>query len=156
HLAIQLEVGERAAIARLAFPDEGRLVAARSSYVSIEAVDAGVDRAADEPLGVRRLPVEDPIPGPRPFELRGKAGPERFGIPLRFGVQVLVVHDRARAEIRRRWKRPIFVKEIGDLMDRVSHGAKDSVPDASARPFWAESRTRFSRPASSNARGPWR
>ena len=128
HLAKQLEVGERAAIAGLAFPDEGRLVAARSSHVPIEAVDAGVERPADEPPGMRRLPVEDPIPGPRPLELRGKTSPEGFGIPLRFGVQALVAHDRARAEFRRRWKRPIFAKEIVDLMDRVSHEAKDSVP----------------------------
>ena len=31
---------------------------------------------ADEPLRVRRLPVEDSVPGARPFELAGELGPE--------------------------------------------------------------------------------
>ena len=57
-LAVEIEVGERAAVAGLAFPDERGLVAPRTANVTIDAVDARVDRAADEPLGVRRLPLE--------------------------------------------------------------------------------------------------
>ena len=42
-LAVQIEVGQRAAIAGLSFPDEGGLVAARGADVTIDAVDRHVD-----------------------------------------------------------------------------------------------------------------
>src|SRR5204862_529923 len=54
HLPVQIEIRERAAIARLAFPDERRLVPARAADVAIEAVDADVDLPADEADRVRR------------------------------------------------------------------------------------------------------
>src|SRR5206468_6519540 len=98
----QLEVRERTAIARLPFPDERGLVAARAADVAIETVDAGVQRAADEPFRVRRLPVEHAIPLARPFELAGEAGPERLGIALGLGVNRFVAHEGVRSERLRR------------------------------------------------------
>ena len=59
----EIEVRQRPAIAGLAFPDERRLVPARRPDVTIEAVDADVELAADEPLRVRRLPVEHLVHG---------------------------------------------------------------------------------------------
>ena len=74
-LPIQVEVGQRAPIARLAFPDDRRLVPPRPADVAVDAVDAGVERAADEPLRVRRLPVEHLRPRRRPLELRAQSPP---------------------------------------------------------------------------------
>jgi len=51
--------------------------------VAIDAVDAGVELAADEPFRVRRLPFEDARPRRDPFELAREAGPERFGVGIR-------------------------------------------------------------------------
>ena len=82
-LAIQIEVGQRAAVARLAFPDDRGLVPARPARVAIDAVDARVQRAADEPLRMRRLPVEHLRPRREPLQLRGESGPERLRIALR-------------------------------------------------------------------------
>ena len=76
---MQLAVGEGLPVARLALPDEGALVAAAAQGVAVDAVDAGVDLPADEPLGVGRAPVEHRVPRPAPFELLREAGPE----PLR-------------------------------------------------------------------------
>ena len=81
-LAQELLIGQGAGLPRLPFPDERRLVPPGTRDVPIEAVDRRVQLAADEPPGERRLPVEHPIPGTRPFELVGKAGPERFRIAL--------------------------------------------------------------------------
>jgi hypothetical protein len=63
HLAVQVPVGQRAAIAGLALPDDRRLVAARAGNVPIDAVHAGVELAAGEPLGVWGRPFEHLIPG---------------------------------------------------------------------------------------------
>src|ERR1700759_2108293 len=67
-LTVEIEVGQRPAIARLTFPDEGGFVAARTLQMTVETVGAGVDPAADKPLRMRRLPVEHTIPGTGPFE----------------------------------------------------------------------------------------
>ena len=69
-LAIELPVGDGAAIAGLAFPDDRGLVAPPAADVPVQAVDAGVQLAADEPLRVRRLPVEHL--GPRRASTRAR------------------------------------------------------------------------------------
>src|SRR6187200_625607 len=97
-LAIQVEVGQRAAVARLTFPDERRLVLARSAGMAIDAVDARVQLAADEPLGMRRLPVEHSRPRREPLQLRRESRPERLGIGVGAGVDALVAHVRLRAK----------------------------------------------------------
>jgi hypothetical protein len=51
-LPVQVEVGERPPVAGLAFPDDRGGVAARGAHVAIEAVDADVELAVDEPLRV--------------------------------------------------------------------------------------------------------
>src|SRR6185369_9821415 len=79
-LAIEVPVGQRAAIAGLSLPDERGLVPPRPANVAVDAVDAGVERAAGEPPGMRRLPLEHARPRRDPFQLAGEAGPERLGI----------------------------------------------------------------------------
>ena len=124
-LAVEIAVGQRAAVAWLAFPDDRRLVAARSANVPIDAVDAGVERAADEPLRVRRLPLEHARPRREPLELLGEAGPEGLRIALGAGVDVLVAHvacarnDADGANVRSSWSRSAisggaFGSAIGD------------------------------------------
>src|SRR5262249_54841557 len=61
-LTVELEIRQRAAIARLAFPDQRGLVAACRPDVPIDAIDARIETAADEPLGVWRIPVEHAAP----------------------------------------------------------------------------------------------
>ncbi len=74
-LPVEVEVGERPAVARLAFPDDRGLVAPRAAHVAIDAVDAGVERAAEKPLRVRRLPLEHLRPRREPLELRARTPP---------------------------------------------------------------------------------
>ena len=128
HLAIEFEVGQRAAIAGLAFPDEGGLVAPRTADMAVETVDARVDASADEPFRVRRLPVEHRIPRAGPFELRREPRPKAFRIALRLVVDPLVVDDRLRAECRRRRKRAVFAQQVAEFGGAlgVGHAAKNT------------------------------
>ena len=61
-LTIEIPVGQRPPIARLAFPDKCGFVAPSCADVPIEAVDADIELAAGEPLRVRRMPLEDRVP----------------------------------------------------------------------------------------------
>src|SRR5204863_3636996 len=87
-----------------------------------------VDATADEPFRVRRLPVEHLIPGTRPFELVRKARPERFRIARRVGVNLLVAHDRLRAEFGRRREGAIFTQQIRELgLFVIRHGVSPGI-----------------------------
>ncbi len=117
-LAIQIEVGQRPAIAGLPFPDECGLVAACAANVAIDAVDRHVDLAADEPLGVRRIaPVEHLRPLAAPLELGRKLCPERFWISFGLFVGGRVSDDRFGAEFSGWFENAILVKERGDFRD---------------------------------------
>ena len=110
--AVEIEVGQGAAIARLAFPDERGLVAARPLRWRSRQLTLALSVPADEPLRVRRLPVEDAVPGPRPFELAGKLRPERFRIAFGLGVDRLVADVGGRLEGGGRWKGAVFAEQI--------------------------------------------
>jgi hypothetical protein len=56
---MELLVGDRAHVTRLTFENECSLVFAVGAEVAIEAVFGNVQFSADEPLGVRRLPVQN-------------------------------------------------------------------------------------------------
>src|SRR5919112_2069372 len=53
----QVRVGQHPPVARLAFPDNCRLVAPRPGQVTVEAVRRSVELAVDEPASVWQLPV---------------------------------------------------------------------------------------------------
>ncbi len=92
HLVGQLGVGDGAGVTGLALPVVGDLVAPPGSHVAVEAVGGRVERAAHEPLGERKLPVEDGVPVGVPVEELGRlASPEALEI-----VVGLVVHRRVR------------------------------------------------------------
>ena len=83
----QLGVGDRAGVAGLALPVVGDLVAVAGLDVAVEAVVGDVERAADEPLGEGKLPLERGVEVLRPGQqLPGLAGPERLVV----GVGLLV------------------------------------------------------------------
>ncbi len=114
-LAEEIEVGQRAPVARLAFPHDGGLVAPRGARVAIDAVDARVDLAADEPPGVRRLPLEDAIPRPHPLQLGREPRPERFGVRVRRPVRVWIGDVRGAPPAVRRREAAILLKERVDF-----------------------------------------
>jgi hypothetical protein len=128
HLPIEVEIRERAAIARLTFPNERSLVPARSSNVPVDAIDARVDGPADEPLGVRRVPLENFGPFGKPLELGRKRCPEPLRILFRTLVDPRIVDVGVGAELGGRWKAAVFLKEVGNLCGwfLVSHGGFQS------------------------------
>ena len=75
HLALQVLIAEHAAVAGLALPDQRGLVLVRPLAMAVDAVVRGVELAADEPLGERRLPVEHLLPGLEPVEDLAPARP---------------------------------------------------------------------------------
>ena len=80
HLGQQLGVGDDPAVARLALPVEGHLVAPPGLDVAVEAVVGHVELAADEPLGEGQLPLADGVPLLRPVhERRPPGGPRSPG-----------------------------------------------------------------------------
>jgi hypothetical protein len=56
---VELFIGDRANIARLALEDERGFVFPRRSQMAIQAIFRDVQFAADKPFRVRRLPIED-------------------------------------------------------------------------------------------------
>ena len=114
-LAVQLAVGVAADVARLAFPDDGRLVAARGE-MAVETVVRRVEAPADEPLRVRRVPVEDLRPFRLPVQLLGPPGPEAFPVALRLGPDGRVVRVRSLAELLGRRKLARLLQQCVDLV----------------------------------------
>ena len=79
HFAMELLVGDDAPLARLAFPDDRRLVLPRGAEMPVEAVLRDIELAAGEPLREGHLPVEHLRPLLRPGEFRRLARPEFLG-----------------------------------------------------------------------------
>ena len=111
HLAIHVPVRQHARVARLAFPDERRLVAARALDVPIEAVVGDVELAADEPLRVGQLPLLRLLPGLHPPQLFGLLLPEAQRIGLGLLVDRRALDAGRPGELLRRWELPSFLQE---------------------------------------------
>src|SRR5262249_46884603 len=73
---VEIPIGERAALAELAFPDRRGFVAPSARDVPVHAVDRNIELSADEPLRVGRLPFADRLPLLEPFELARLRLPE--------------------------------------------------------------------------------
>ena len=122
-LGEQVGVGDRAGVARLTLEVDGDLVAAAGGDVAIEAVVGDVELAADEPLGVRQVPLADGVPLGVPVEqLARLLGPEPLVVLGR-----LVVHPRARDEgvaLGRLGRRegPVLGGQGRDAGGRIGHG----------------------------------
>src|SRR5207253_4207769 len=100
-LAVERMVSEHALLARLADPDERRLVAPRSVEVTVEAVVGDVELPAHEPLRERRLPVEHAVELLRPAEPGGHLAPEAVGILDRPLIERVVARTIRDVRVRR-------------------------------------------------------
>src|SRR5262249_40055429 len=113
----------------LADPDQRRLVAARAAQMAIEAVVGHVQRAADEPLRERWLPVEYALPWSAPAQAACMLRPESLGIVERTTVQRVVRRTTAHAgriRERARWVEDAVLAQHGfdgGVASRVGHGA---------------------------------
>src|SRR5262249_6786998 len=118
-LAGQVLVSQDAAVAWLAFPDDGGLVLARPVEVAVDAVVAGVDLAAHEPLRVRFVPDKDLVPAPKPVHGLGLLAPEAFRIILaalpEFFVLGQVLDVRLGGKLGGRREGAGFLQDAGDV-----------------------------------------
>ena len=118
HLAEKLAIGDRALVAGLPLPDERRLVPPRSVRVPVDAVDGRVQLAPHEPLGFRRLPIENLAPRREPFELFCETGPELFEVAIGLAVDGRVGDVRLAAERLGRGKPPLLQQQGFDRFFR--------------------------------------
>src|SRR5260370_40221955 len=100
YLAIQVAIGEHAAIARLALEDDGGFVAAPALQVPVDAVVAGIDLGADEPFGPGHVPLEDLVPRLEPIDGFGLLGPECLGVGLGTLVDARIIAVGLGVELR--------------------------------------------------------
>src|SRR5687767_9744674 len=77
---VQLLISEGACFTGFTFPDERGFVASPGWQMTIEAVVRDVDLAADEPLGMRWIPLQYCVPLFEPVKLFCHARPEALGI----------------------------------------------------------------------------
>ncbi len=120
HLAVKLLVGKGAHVPRLSFPDDCGLGPSPGVQVAVQAVIAHVGPAADEPLCVRGLPLQNLLPGGEPVESGGKVSPELLGVLPGQLAQPPVLPHRSdagrRGEFVRRSKDAVFAQ---DRRDRI-------------------------------------
>src|ERR1700674_2540053 len=107
-LAVKIPVRERPRVTRLAFPDERRFIPTRSPNVPVNAVGGDVELSADEPLRMRRVPLENLLPGLDPFQLAGLLGPKLLGIARGLFVNRWRRNVGLPLELGRRVKFPVF------------------------------------------------
>jgi len=93
--AVQLGISQRAAIARLAFPEDGQFVAEAGGDVSVEAVGADIGLTTDKPLGVGFVPDHCFSKRLEPVELfASQVGPELRRIGLGLVPESLILVER--------------------------------------------------------------
>ena len=91
HMEMQLFISDRADITGFTFENQRSLVLSGGAEVAVEAVFGNVEFAADEPLRVRWLPIEDFLEWLAPDELLGGlSAPEFFWGVDRLRVQPLI------------------------------------------------------------------
>ena len=105
--------------ARLALPDERGFCGASPESVTVDAVVAQIQLAADEPPGPGQVPLKNLVPGLEPVEIAGRIGPEFFGILNRLLVERLVFFEALDvgpgAELRGRRKDTVFAQRGVDI-----------------------------------------
>lgn len=108
------------------FPDEGWFFGVVAQGVAVDAVEAEVELAVNEPLGYREIPVEDFGPGLEPAKIAGGLGPEGFGIGDGAVVEGFVFGEgldvRGRGEFRRRRKDAVFAKDGVEVLEEIDEG----------------------------------
>ena len=95
HLDVQLRIAQTTHLARLALPDQSRLLRPRTQRMAVHAVIAQVGFAAHKPPCPGLLPVEHLRPRLEPMQIAGNLCPEAFGIGNRTAVKSLVLLEAA-------------------------------------------------------------
>jgi hypothetical protein len=87
HVGELLDLGEEFGVGKgpgdaglVTLPDQGCLLALALLYLVVEAVVGDVGLTSYEPLGVRRVPLEDLIPLLEPVQITGALRPETLEI----------------------------------------------------------------------------
>ncbi len=111
NLPIQVPVGVHLPIAGFPFPHQGRLVTPRRSQVPVDAVVRYVELSPNEPPGVRRVPVQYPVPLLDPRQLLGEPGPETLRVPSGFFVDLGVGDVGLSPKIFRRRESAVLLKQ---------------------------------------------
>ena len=108
--------------------------------VAVEAVVRDVERAADEPLGEREVPVEHGVEVVEPADQFARlAGPEALPVTGRLLVEGVVGHQRVAMEVLRR--REGAVLQVVRLDRRFRHDNPSFAGSAGAYPGTIHSRT---------------
>src|ERR1044071_9211858 len=111
---MQVIVSVDAPFARLAFPNQGGLVATPCFQVTVQAVVGGVELAAEKPFVKGRLPLADLVPILEPLDLAGARRPERLWIASRFLVNRGIFQGRLTGKIGGRRESSVFIEECGN------------------------------------------
>src|SRR5438067_1990628 len=89
----------------------GRLVASPGLQVTVDAVVAGVYLGADEPLRIRRVPLQDRVPGLEPVDELGLLSPEALRILVGSLVDARIAPVRLCLELVRRRIAAVLLQE---------------------------------------------
>ena len=119
--ACRSRVGDRPRITRLALPVDGDPVTVAAGDVAVDAVRRHVERAADEPLGVGQLPVEDRRPLLVPVEqLHRLRRPEPLVVRGRLVVQEGAGDEGVALDVLRGRERAVLGEQGVDRLDVLS------------------------------------
>jgi hypothetical protein len=83
--------------------------------MAVEAVHRDVQLTSNEPLRVRRVPLEHLVPPARPLQFIREFRPEGKGIALGLRVDLFVLNPGSVAECGWRRKTAIFVKKVVEI-----------------------------------------
>ena len=125
HVLVEVPVGEGAPVAGLALPDERGLVAPGGADVPVDAVHAGVDLPAEEPLDGGRGPLADGVPRAAPLELARELRPEPLVVAVGLLVDAGVVGVGLRRELGGRLEYPVFLQQRVESVS-LGHGKSSS------------------------------
>jgi len=96
--------------------------------MTIEAIDAGIDFASDEPLRERRFPDADFFPGAKPGQFFRRLTPELVGIFERSPVELVIFLEtadpRGFGELGRRLKNPFLLQHRFDINEFGRRGGR--------------------------------
>ena len=115
HLRVQLAVGDPPHLARLALPQQRRLLPPRAQRVPVHAVVAQVQLAANEPLRRAHLSLQDLLPRRKPLQPARRLRPESLRLLHAVPVHRLILFHAldvgASRKLRRRRKHPVLPQQ---------------------------------------------
>ena len=102
-------------VSRFAFPEQGGVFAAAALNLQVEAVEADIGLAADEPFCKGQVPLQNAVPLLEEVEVGSDFGPIAVGIGERTVVQLVVAIERIDmglfGKVRGRREAPLLVHD---------------------------------------------